>query len=57
MSWYYMLLLIITSDEVLREVKFLLRSDYSTGPDNISIKYIKFTANVLSAPFTHDGHG
>ena len=54
MSWYYMLLLIITSDEVLREVKFFLRSDYSTCPVNISIKS---TANVLSATLTHDGHG
>ena len=43
---------LVTYDEVLREIKGL-RSDCSTGPDNIPTKFIKLVAEHLVSPLTH----
>ena len=42
----------VTYREVLNEIKHL-RSDCSTGPDNIPCKFIKLVANHLASPVTH----
>ena len=41
----------VTYREVLNEIKHL-RSDCSTGPDNIPCKFIKLVANHLASPVT-----
>ena len=42
----------VTYNEVLREIKEL-RSDCSTGPDNIPTKFIKIVGEHLASPLTH----
>ena len=42
----------VSYDEVLREIKGL-RSDCSTGPDNIPTKFIKLVAEHLASPLTY----
>ena len=41
----------VSYDEVLLEIKGL-RSDCSTGPDNIPTKFIKLVAEHLASPLT-----
>ena len=42
----------VTYHEVIRESK-ALRSDCSTGPDNIPTKFIKLVSDHLASPLTH----
>ena len=42
----------VNHHEVLREIKSL-RSDCSTGPDQIPVKYIKMVAEEIASPLTH----
>ena len=42
----------VTYREVLNEIKHL-RSDFSTGPDNIPCKFIKLVANHVASPVSH----
>ena len=42
----------VTHQEVLREIKGL-RSDCSTGPDNIPAKFVKLVPEYLASPLTH----
>ncbi len=42
----------VTHREVLNEIKYL-RSDCSTGPDNIPCQFIKLVADHLASPVTH----
>ena len=42
----------VTYHEVIRESK-VLRSDCSTGPDNIPTKFIKLVSDHLASPLTH----
>ena len=42
----------VTYHEVIRESK-ALRSDCSTGPDNIPTKFIKLVPDHLASPLTH----
>ena len=42
----------VTHREVLNEIKHL-RSDCSSGPDNIPCKFIKLVADHLVSPITH----
>ena len=42
----------VTYHEVIRESK-ALRSDCSTGPDNIPTKFVKLVSDHLASPLTH----
>ena len=42
----------VTHNEVLNEIK-IIRSDTSTGPDQIPIKYLKPVAESIAGPLTH----
>jgi hypothetical protein len=44
--------LTVTFNEVLRETKGI-RSDTSTGPDQLSAKYLKIVAQLTAGPLTH----
>ena len=42
----------VTYNDVLSEIKGL-RSDCSSGPDNVPVKFIKLVAEPLTSPLTH----